>query len=366
MEVKSSYRINAMSLAEGGRPMNTKITRRFILSAGAAALFLPSGAVQAELPSDLIEKAKAEGEVVWYTDLIVDQLVRPMVEAFQKVYGIRVSYVRGDSQDIVLRVTNEYRAGNVVADICTMTSEIHVLRNAGAIEPFSVPNAEALPEQYRDADNYWIATNRYVLTPAVNTDLVPEDGRPGSYEDLLDPKWKGRIAWKPNDLSGAPGFIGNVLVNMGEEQGMEYLRRLAGQEIRIVAVSARALLDQVIAGTYPVALQIFNHHAAISEKRGAPVAWLPFSPSAVTISTGSKLTGGKHPNAAMLLLDFLVSREGQQVFQAANYLPVRPDIAPLEAGLTPENAGFAGTVLSPEIVADNYSKWNEIFNQLFR
>jgi ABC-type Fe3+ transport system, periplasmic component len=343
-----------------------KMTRRFALAAGSAALLLPRGPARAQISQDVIDAARAEGEVVWYTDLIVDQLVRPMVEAFQDTYGVQVSYVRGDSQDIVLRVTNEYRAGNVIADICTMTSEIHILRQAGAIEAYEVPNASALPDQYRDADRFWMATNRYVLTPAVNTDLVAEDERPRSYQDLLDPRWQGRIAWKPNDMSGAPGFIGNVLRAMGEEAGMDYLRQLATQDIRIVTVSARALLDQVIAGTYPMALQIFNHHAAISAARGAPVAWLPFSPAPVTISTAGKLTGSQHPNAALLLLDFLVSQAGQQVFQSANYLPVRPDVPPSEPSLTPEVGGFEGAVLGPEAIAEGYERWNEIFNQLFR
>ena len=107
---------------------------------------------------------------------------------------------------------------------------------------------------------------------------MPAAQRPKSYDDLLLPYWKDKMVWKPNDISGAPGFIGNVLLSMGEERGMDYLRRLSKQNIKMVNASARAILDQVIGGEYAMSLQIFNHHAAISAKKGAPVDWVRLNP----------------------------------------------------------------------------------------
>ena len=84
--------------------------------------------------------------------------------------------------------------------------------------------------------------------------------------------------------SGGVGFVGTVLAEMGEEKGMAYLRELRQAEGRQCGGSAREVLDQVIAGEYPIALQIFNHHAVISAKKGAPVDWIKMEPATGTLS----------------------------------------------------------------------------------
>jgi iron(III) transport system substrate-binding protein len=195
---------------------------------------------------------------------------------------------------------------------------------------------------------------------------VPAAQRPKTYEDLLAPVWKDKMAIKPNDLSGASGFVGNILTSMGEARGMDYLRKLAKQNLKIVNASARAILDQVIGGEYSIALQIFNHHAAISAKKGAPVDWLRLNPATVTPDLMALTKGGPHPNAALLWVEFVTSKEGQQIFQKAQYLPTRPDVPPLVENLIPEKGGFTANVLSPDIVDKQYDHWDAVAKQLFR
>ena len=147
---------------------------------------------------------------------------------------------------------------------------------------------------------------------------------------------------------------------------MDYLRRLARQNIKMINGSARAVLDQVIGGEYPMALQIFNHHAAISAKKGAPVQWLKLSPATVNPGLVGLPRNAPHPNAGLLFVEFLISEEGQHIFQKANYLPARPDVPPLVPDLVPEKGGFAGTVITPAIQAKNLDHWDKVFAQLFR
>jgi ABC-type Fe3+ transport system substrate-binding protein len=263
-------------------------------------------------------------------------------------------------------VLNEYRAGRVQADVFGLTSGFHVLVDAGAVRPFTSANGNELPPHYRDPNRYWVATHVYVMTPSLNTSLVPVAQRPKSYEDLLLPYWKDKMVWKPNDMSGATGFIGNVLLSMGEQRGMDYLRRLSKQNIKMVNASARAVLDQVIGGEYAMSLQIFNHHAAISAKKGAPVDWIVMEPATVTLSTLSVLAKAPHLNAAKLLMDFIISREGQEVFAKADYIPAHPAVPATVPALKPAEGKFRAHFFTPEQTEDRMPEWNKVFNEFFR
>lgn len=340
-------------------------TRREAL-AGLLGAVASAPAFAQQPASDLIAKAKKEGVVVYYTDLIVDQIVRPLVAEFEKEYGITVEYARADSQDNILKLMNEKRAGRVSSDVFSLTSGFPQLVAAGVTRPLvGIEDGKLLPG-FVDPKNMWVSANYYVLTPAVNTDLVPEKDRPKTYEDLLDPKWKGQMVWKPNDMSGAPGFIGNVLTFMGDDKGMAYLRKLKDQQIKTVTASARGILDQVIAGQFPLVLQIFNHHAALSAKKGAPVVWLKMEPATVITELVGLVAGSPHPNAGQLFLDFMISENGQKLFQKADYFPTRADVPPAMPELAPSTGHFKADVLSPETVASQYQHWNEIYNTLFR
>ena len=270
-----------------------------------------------------------------------------------------------DSDAVVLKVMNEYRAHRATADIFTTSLGIEPLIASGAIRKFRSANVDELPAQYKDPNGYWVADRIYVLEPAINTKLVPASERPKSYEDLLDPKWAGKMAWRPANLTGSTGFIASVLTGMGEEKGMEYLKKLAKQKVVLIAVSDRAVLDQVVAGEYPIALAMTNHNVEISRREGAPVDWIPLQ--GMIFSEQMGLTAqGPHPNAALLFLDYTLSREGQMVFRNAGYIPARADVPPLNPKLLPAAGGFKANVASPEFVEKNRKRWDDIFRQLFR
>ncbi len=190
---------------------------------------------------------------------------------------------------------------------------------------------------------------------------------PLTYQDLLDPKWKGKLAWAGHaTTSGAPGFIGLVLKDMGEEKGMAYLRQLAKQRITQIGGSARAVTDQAIAGEYPVVLQIMDHQPVISALRGAPVDMIAMSPAMGILNVAGVLSGAPHPNAGKLFLDFLVSAEGQELFRKEYYIPVDPDIAPLEPRIRPDGKAFRALYFTPEEVDDAMPKWVALFKDIFR
>ena len=333
----------------------------------AAALTMTSAVARAqEVSAELIAKARQEGKVVYYTDLIVDQIVRPLVSGFEAKYGVKVEYARGDSQGNLLKLMGEQKAGAMQADVFAMTSGLKPLLEANAVMKIDLEGAKALPPEFKDPNGYWVAANYYVMTAAVNTDLVPEKDRPKTDDDLLDAKWADKIVWKPNDTSGAPGFIGHILRVLGEDRGMAYLRKLKEQRIKSVSASARAVLDQVIAGEYPIVLQIFNHHAALSAKKGAPAQWLTLEPVMVQTELHAMTASAPHPNAAKLFLEYMISKEGQLIFQKADYFPTRSDVPASMPEIAPSTGGFKAVVMSPDDVARDYEKWAALYMQMFR
>ena len=341
--------------------------RRFARFCVAIGMFAAGLAPAAAAESDLVSAARKEGRVVWYTTLILDQLVRPIVGAFEKKYGIKVDYVRLDPDEIARRILDEGASHHLQADVFDGFSEVVPLSQKNLVAHWIPDAARAWPAAYSAADKTWVATNLYVLTPAFNTDLAPRGTEPKTYEDLLDPKWKGRMAWSSNpSTSGAAGFIGRTLLQMGQERGMDYLRRLATQRVTGVRASARAVLDQTISGEYAIALQIFDYHATISAGLGAPVDWIKMQPALAAFGVASMTQPAPHPAAAKLLLDFLTSPEGQGVFRDANYIPVAPDVPPRDPRWRPDGSTFKAINLTPDQIQAFIPVWAKIYDQLFR
>lgn len=316
----------------------------------------------------LLAAAQREGEVVWYTGLLINQAVRPLAETFQRKHpGVAVRFQQRTSSEVVLAATNEARAGNRIADIVNGGGlMIPALVKAGVIEPYAPPASAPYPGSMKSPDGLWTAITDNYLTTAINTDLVKPDDAPKNYKDLLNPRWRGQILW-PDDvsLSGPPGFIGNILLTMGEEAGLDYLRKLSAQKIVKMTGNQRQALDQVIAGNYPIALMTLNHHSVISAEGGAPVRWLKMEPLVQNFGVVSLVKNAPHPNAARLLIDFLISREGQAVLREANYLPAHPDVDAKTPSLKPRAGGFTATALTPEMVDARLDRWIKLYAELF-
>ena len=333
-----------------------------------AAALLQLLCVETSLAADqaLIDAAKKEGTVTWYTTLIVNQMARPAVDAFEKKYGIKVDYIRADTNDILLRLQNEGQAGKVQADLVDTTSGTPTLKRMGILEKWLPDSGQDLPKEYVDPEGYWIATSLYILTLGYDTDLVPKGTEPKSLKELLEPKWKGKMAVSGSASSpGVGGFVGLALGGMGDQAGLDYLKALGQQRLSVIQVSARQVLDQVIAGEYAIGVQMLNHHVAYSANRGAPVGWVKIDPAMAAMLVLGVLKG-PHPNAGRLLVDFLISDEGQALFRDADYIPVAPNVPPKDPGLRPDGKSFKALYYTPEKIDDNMKRWMGIYADTLR
>ncbi len=334
----------------------------------ALAVLLPTRAAAAETDPALLAAAEKEGTVVWYTGLIVNQIVRPLADAFQAQYpAIRVQYSRASNTETTLKILNEARARRMQADVFDVTSGIFPLLEAQVVAAYPPRAAAHYKAEFRDPAGRWTASNLYFLTVAYNTNLVHPDAAPKTFADLLNPAWKGQMAWTSElAVQGPPGFIHNVLSQMGPEQGMDYLRRFAAQQPVSVAASPRTVLDQVIAGEHALGIMMYNHHVAISAAQGAPVEWAKLEPLVAIFSMFGIAKDAPHPNAARLFEEFVLSEQGQRVFAANDYLPAAPAVPAKIPELEPEAGHFQVTVITPEMERDDLPKWQAIYHELFR
>ncbi|WP_158743900.1 ABC transporter substrate-binding protein, partial [Acidisphaera sp. L21] len=211
---------------------SSRLGRRALLMAAGVTLTTPVLTSPARaLDPKLIAAAEKEGSVTWYTTLVVTQIVRPMIQAFEARYpGIKVRYVGAPWQETAIRLSTEARAGSVKGDLFDGGVTSFPLQAAGLVASYRPEAAANFPAEFKDPDGLWTANIIQIATPSINTDAVKDSDVPRTLEDLLDPKWKGKLAWTDSpSASGPPGFIGNVLMTYGKEKGMAYLEALAKQ-----------------------------------------------------------------------------------------------------------------------------------------
>jgi len=315
----------------------------------------------------LVEGARKEGKITWYTSLIVDQVVRPVKDAFEKEYPLlQIEFFRGNSERLVQRMFAEYQAKKYEVDIADGTVTAPMVKQAGYLQRFYSPHLAEYPAELKDPQGFWAVSNLYFFSLGYNTRMVKPNEVPKTYEDLLNPRWKGQMMWSTSRGSGAPMMIGNLFQTMGQEKARAYLQKLKGQNVAKTTASNRQLLDLVIAGEYPIALHIFNHHAHISKSAGAPVDWYALEPASATINTISPVTRSPHPHATMLLIDFILSEKGQRVFQAVNYLPSHPKVPAKQPDLKPGGGRFKRALyFTPDSQLNEGNAWVEYFENNF-
>jgi len=317
----------------------------------------------------LVDGARKEGQVVLYSALIVNQMLRPLAAGFMKKYPfIKMTYYRADSEELLAKLSAETRANNVVADIFEGSGGGEIAVEAGFTRAFYSPELATYPKTYLDPKGHLAPTRLSYFSIAYNTKQVPADKVPRTYEDLTHPQWQGKMAW-PYANTGRYLFMINLRLAWGEDRAMAYFHKLAAQKIiNFASGSARTLVDRVIAGEYPIAINIYAHHPLISAGKGAPVNAQLMDPVPSASGSLTVLKGAKHLHAAMLLTDFILSREGQEIMAKAEYFPAHPDVevAPQLASIVPKRAGHKENFVSPQQLKEQLESTDKIIQQLFR
>jgi len=297
--------------------------RLHFLSLIIAGLFIsPLLYAQATSQSALIEAAKKEGKVVWYTSMAIDTS-KPLLDAFLKEYPfIKADLVRAGEEQLMNRMLSETRAGQWLFDAVS-TSSIGALIERKMITPYLAPERDAFMDQFKDPQGYWTGVFANNLILAYNTKMVAAKDAPKDYPDLLDPRWKGQILMDPTDYD----WFGTLIAAWGREKTVQYMQRLAKQQPSWRR--GHGLTAQLLGAGETGLAWAYSFRIERMKREGAPVEWIEtFDPIVVTISGIGLSAKATNPNAAKLLINFATSKRGQEMVREMRRIPARGDVKP--------------------------------------
>jgi|SRR5262245_2385638 len=307
--------------------------------------------------SSVIERAKAEGEVVLYTAWGFDTL-QLLEKLFTKKYPfIKLNSLRMRSERLLSRTIAEHKQRVFSADVFS-GSQLAMLnhKRAGHLQKYLSPEQTAFAKEFKDSDGFW--TSFYIDTRvmAFNPRLVPRDQLPKTYEDLLLPRWKGKMAMDESEYI----MFGSLLDIMGREKGLAYMKRLAQQDLNLR--NGHSLLTQLlVAGEFPLYIDGFGSNIEQTKAQGAPIEWIALEPVIVSLYPVGMANNAPHPNAARLLVDFLLSKEGQEIGRTVAKIPGRSDV---EAPFPRLTKGLKLYPV-PVSVAERYGEIVKEFREIF-
>ena len=306
----------------------------------------------------LIEGAKKEaafmlyGSHTWY---------RTMATEFEKKYPfIKVTEYRTDGRTLIKRALEEIRAGQYIADVIATTGEqMDLMKREGVFLEYHVPEARNYPEDVKHKGKngfYYVGHYETYASLGFNTSLIPTADAPKTMLDLLNPKWKGKMSI----VSTTTGtrWIGSTL----EAFGREYLDKLADQDVKVQNMSGAALAGMVVSGEVPLSPTIFDANITQAKQRGAPVEWRPLEPVVTTVAYAGLTLKAPHPHAALLFLDWLHSKEGQQMIQKGGLWSPREDIGSLAQKF---KKSYIDEKYGVEEAEKKYAEWDKLMQQLF-
>ena len=298
----------------------------------------------------LVEAAKREGELSVYHAY---PRLSTMIEAFGKKYGIKVKSWRAGSEAILQRVATEARGNRFEADIVQNNApENEALHREKLVQEVRSPFLADLIPQAIPSHREWTGITLDVWTAAYNTDKVRKDELPKTYQDLLDPKWKGRLGIEAEDQA----WYGTLLSAMGEEQGTRLFSTLVTTNGLSVRKGHSLLATLVASGEVPLALTVYNWSPGqLKAKGGAPIEGFFLQPVIAQPSTIAMLKHAPHPAAAILFYDFMLS-EGQKMLAENSYVVTSKKLpSPV--------ANIPLTFIDPANALDLQDKWLKSFQE---
>jgi iron(III) transport system substrate-binding protein len=279
---------------------------------GAPPPALDEGAGRTER---LLEGAKREGSLSVYASMAEKDLMR-LVSAFERRYGIEVKVWRSGKNNVLRRALSEAQAGRFEVDVVHNPSpEMELLHRERLLQEVRSPYQRELIPEAVAPHREWAGPRVYIFVQAYNTAKVRREELPKAFGDLLDPRWKGRIAIEAKEQE----WFFTLVQLMGEDAGLRFFRDLVARNGLTVRNGNALLNNLVVAGEVPLALTLYSYLPEQSKKGGAPIDWIALRPT-IAYTDGIGITRrAPHPHAAVLFYDFVLS-DGLALLAGLNHV----------------------------------------------
>ena len=333
------------------------------LFAGAlgATLCLTQTVFAQEAPAAMVEAAKKEGRVVWYTSYVSPQLHDQVKKNFERKYGITVDLLNVRASELEERLRSEQSAGRFVADMIQHgQASITRLYRAGQVQEYGdVPNTANMIEG-QQAEKWEIGSLITGYSIMVNANMVTPEEEPKSWKDLLDPKWKGRIL--SDDVRTVGGGFAFFSATMGHpEFGEAYHRALVKQDLvftRDIGQSER----RVARGEYPIWIPQVSVN--IQGLKGLPIRVItPKEGVAYVRLDNGMLKNAPHPNAARLFMNYYISEENQLMVASMGLLSVTRGV---QEKVPQDKRVMEGARLMGTIHVETQPQWLNLASEIYK
>ena len=339
------------------------------LVAGAAAtLALPRAALAqargsaaelagysgADRQARLQEGAKKEGPLAIYTSAQSDDM-GALVAGFEKKYGQKTTTWRAGSEKVLQRAVTEARGNRHTVDIIeTNGPEMESMSREKILVAVKSPFLSQLIPQALRPHGEWVGTRLNVFVQAYNTNLVKKEEVPKTWDELLHPRWKGRLGIEAEDQD----WLSGVMAEIGEAKGVKLFKDIVAANGISVRKGHTLLTQLVVSGEIPFALTVYSYKAEQLKDKGAPIQWLSIGTPIARVNGVGMARAAPNPHSAVLFYDFEISEEGQKILASRDFVPTSSKVeSPL--GKTPLR------FVDSRLMLDEYEKWTKLYEEIF-
>jgi iron(III) transport system substrate-binding protein len=302
----------------------------------------------------IVEGAKKEAAVTIYTSAPVDDM-KPLADAFEKKYGVKVTVWRSSSEKVLQRGLAEAKATRYDADVFeTNGPEMEALVREKILTPVASPVIDDLIPEARFLHRSWFGARLNIFAIAFNTKEVKKADLPKTYEGFLDPRWKGKLGIEAEDGD----WFSGVSAELGEKKAEQLFRDIVKRNGMSVRKGHTLLTNLVVSGEVPVALTTYNYKAEQLRRKGAPIDWYVIPPAIARANGVGVAAKAPHPHAALLWLEYELSVEGQNILYERDFIPTNRKV---ETNLNK----FPLKFLDNRALLDDGSKWDKRYSEVF-
>jgi len=290
----------------------------------------------AEREKKLIDGARSEGELVWYTNSGVENATR-YIQAFKKKYPfINANFWRSKTRQVTQRVVSEANAGRNLVDVIKPSTDLlPALLERNLIGRYETPGRAIYPAHAKSL--YFTTMNYAFRVFAFNPRKVNRKDAPKTWEELLQPKWKGEILFDESSLEEVVA----LLAAWGRDRTVSYFTRLSQQQL-LIRVGRDTVTQMMMAGEAPLAVTTYAYNNEGLRVQSAPVDWIAEDLIPALIYPLTLARNAPHPYSAALFYDFMISEEGQRLIAREGRVVAHPKVEPIYPRMK-ELQSFLGT-----------------------